>query len=59
MNNIPIPILGAVIGAAAGMLIVFEELRVIIILAAIGFAIGKALELPQVREKIKELLSFE
>ena len=61
MNNfhIPMPIWLAAVGAAIGLIIVIEELRVVILLGLLGFLVGKVMESPDLRQKIKDFFTFE
>lgn len=61
MNRVNAPTMGALAGAAFGVLLLifpFPQLLAVLILAAIGYAIGKLMESRELRAKLKEMFSL-
>jgi len=61
MNNfkIPLSILLAVVGALIGLVAIFPELLIVLVLVVVGFVAGRVLESPELRQKFKEFFSLE
>jgi len=51
-------VLGGVLGATVGLMILFPPLWVVLVLMVVGFAIGKLMESEELRSKIRELFSL-
>lgn len=58
MNRPSLAVLGGVLGAAVGLMILLPRVWVVIVLMILGFSIGKLMESEELRSKIRELFSL-